>query len=149
MSKFINLFIVDIELNNVGNIVGLYIPYVMLNIKWMGSLFYFTLVQLLSTGRLIPVASLVSSVVRRSSLLSFVSRPLYTKMRRPTSGLSVNRHIWLFDPDESRQRGCKWFFSRLSFVLIRIRTHACRLLRLQKLLIHAAIDSQFFSFILQ
>jgi hypothetical protein len=33
MSKFINLFIVDIELNNVGNIVGLYIPYVMLNIK--------------------------------------------------------------------------------------------------------------------
>jgi len=56
-------------------------------------LFYFTLVQLLSTGRLILIASLVSSVVRRSSLLSFVSRPLYTKKRRPTSGLSANRYI--------------------------------------------------------
>jgi hypothetical protein len=33
----------------------------------------------------------------------------------------------------------------LSFVLIQIRTRACRLFRLQRFLIHAAIDNRFFS----
>jgi len=47
--------------------------------------------------------------------------------------------------DESRQRGCQRFLSRLFFVLIQTRTRARRLLRLQKLLIYAAIDNRFFS----
>jgi len=80
-----------------------------------------------------------------AGLFCFCLVSLYTKKRHPTSGLSANRHIWLFDPNESRQHECKRFSSQLSFVLIRIRTRACRLFRLQKLLIHAAIDSRFFS----
>jgi len=65
------------------------------------------------------------------------------------SGVSLQGYqpivTWLFGPDESRQRGCRWFLSWLSFVLIRISARTRRLLRLQRFLIHAAIDNRFFS----
>jgi len=66
-----------------------------------------------------------SSFVRRSSVcfLCPTSRPLYIKRWRPTSGSSADHHIWLFDPDESHQRECQWFLSRLSFIFI--QTHTC------------------------
>jgi len=65
-------------------------------------------------------------VVRLSLVcLCSVSRSLYTKKRRPTSGLSANRHIWLFDPDESRHagvngflRGCPLFSSEYAHVRV-------------------------------
>jgi hypothetical protein len=107
----------------------------MLNVKWMGFrrqvdgtrsnklfILFHTDTTLIDTP-IDPVASPVETLLPFvvSSLfvcLSFVSRSLYTKKRRQTSGLSANRHIWLFGSDESHQRECQRFLSRLFFVLI-------------------------------
>jgi hypothetical protein len=68
-----------------------------------------------------PVPSVHLSLVCRSSL----RRPLYTKKRYHTSGLSANRYISLFGLDESRRPTRQEFSSQLPFVLDATLLNTC------------------------